>query len=547
MYTWFYGFSEEPFNNNPDSKFLFLTKTHQQTLDFLVRKIRERREFIFVLGEAGSGKTTLIQHMLDTLDKEVKAVGIFNTPISLEEVLENTLLQVGIPSGPPNRISLVNQLNDYLKSLPSDGTLVVIIDEAQDLPPEVMDELGLLLSPGTLSSRKLQIILVGQPELRAKVELLDRKELRPNAEIEGQIQPLNEEEGYGYIAHRLSRVGSDIDKVFTPEAITLICRYAKGNPRTINILGDNSFLIGYSLSKKKVDSDIVTQVLEDLDYIRGEEGGRREPRAGRKIRSPGTRAKSSFFRKMSYSLLALAAMGIIIFLGRTYLKAPEEQRVARFPIQLPSAKERVIPPSPEAKPGLTAKEAPKPVAEHKPRASAQGPERMPPAPSARETIGAQISAPKTQPEVPVKKTVVTKAGESIYTIAARTYRVANTSVVDHILESNPWIANPNKLLAGQTVRLPEINEQFLIIEAHGGTCRIRLGTFLKPEYSTFLKGQPLLEGKMIEIIPRKLPSGETWYRAVAGKFSTREEGLRVIRALKGKGLSPYFPGFKKSP
>jgi len=138
-----------------------------------------------------------------------------------------------------------------------------------------------------------------------------------------------------------------------------------------------------------------------------------------------------------------------------------------------------------------------------------------------------------------------KAGDSLYTLAAQNYRVANTSVVDRILEANPQISNPNKLLANLPVRLPDITEESLVVETGDGTYRIRLGTFLKAEYSGFLQGEPALRGKQIEIVPRRLATGETWYRALAGKYATREEGLKVVRELKGKGLSPYFPGFRK--
>ena len=130
MYTWFYGFSEEPFNVNPDPNFLFLSETHQQVLDFLIRGIQERAGFILVLGDLGSGKTTLIQHLLNILDKKVKAVAIFHPHDTLEELLEGTLRELGVPAVPHNKVSLVRQLNDYLHSLAPDETLALLIDEA---------------------------------------------------------------------------------------------------------------------------------------------------------------------------------------------------------------------------------------------------------------------------------------------------------------------------------------------------------------------------------------------------------------------------------
>jgi cell division protein FtsN len=156
------------------------------------------------------------------------------------------------------------------------------------------------------------------------------------------------------------------------------------------------------------------------------------------------------------------------------------------------------------------------------------------------------SLTKPREEARVKRIVTVHPGDSIYTIAEKNYKVANTSIVDQILEFNPKIANPNKLFANQEVKLPEITETSLVIESADGSYQVRLGTFLKAEYATFLKGQPALKGRGVEVVPRKLSSGGTWYRAVAGKFNTREEGLRVIQELKKQGLSPFFPGFRKS-
>jgi general secretion pathway protein A len=610
MYTWFYGFSEEPFNVNPDPNFLFLSETHQQVLDFLIRGIQERAGFILVLGDLGSGKTTLIQHLLNTIDRKVKAVAIFRPHDTLEDLLEDTLRELGVPAVPHNKVSLVRQLNDYLHGLGPDETLALLIDEAQELSPEVMEELRLLPTPETLRDGKLQIILAGQPELKAKLDSAGLRELRQKIEVVGQLRPLKEEECRRYIADRLRRVDSEISRVFTNEALDRICQYGKGNPRTINILCDNSFLVGYGLSKKKVDTAIVAAVLEDLDFIGSGGLDERKPEEGRRAKAQAAPGTGDLFRKISYSFLALVGVGVLILLGRIYLKEPEETLMARFPIQPPALQERGAlpreeaspekaaqadpqpekirqPPTPEPpsraariisaektpSPGEGKKPAAPPAAEKKAAARAPAEEAKPasalpgrsepapvfaerkPSPPAERLAGlskpepappaSTPAGPRAKVETQAKKTVPVKDGDSLYNFAAQNYRVANTSVVDQILELNPQIANPHKLPANLQVRLPEITEESLVIAAGDGTSQVRLGTFLKPEYSTFLKGEPALRGRPIEIVPRRLATGETWYRAVAGKFSTREEGVEVVRELRAKGLSPYFTGFKK--
>jgi phage tail protein X len=313
------------------------------------------------------------------------------------------------------------------------------------------------------------------------------------------------------------------------------------------------------------------------------------------------------FRKIVFSLLVLVGIGVIILLVRFYWGSPEEQPVARLPLQSPTQhgkggtspllenkldllKEAVPTTKTGPNPSGPAEDSdrrlsaalsestepkptvPPPTIEKKPVPSAPMPEVKPSVPvplmeAKKEPQLKEISketktkdsAKKTKPvppdskkpesknsiQQPDKKTVMVKAGDSIYTIAEETYKVSNTSVVDRILELNPKIANPDLLPANQKIRLPEITEESLVIQSSDASVKVRLGTFMKPEYAHFLKGHPALQGKEIEITPWKTPSGRTLYRATAGKFNSREEGLEVIHNLKEKGLSPFFEGFKK--
>jgi phage tail protein X len=254
-------------------------------------------------------------------------------------------------------------------------------------------------------------------------------------------------------------------------------------------------------------------------------------------------------RKLGYSFLALAGVVAIILLGRIYLKGPEEQPAARFPIQPPTAGSSALVPS-EAKPDRVVRGV-IPRSEAGPQSPAAGDKGKEQDRKAAAVTKPLAVPPSSQaagakaPDETGKKAVAVRGGDSIYTIAEKNYRVANTSIVDRILEQNPQISSPGRLLANQEISLPQITEESLLIGSSDGTYRVRLGTFLKAEYSTFLKGQPALRGREIEITPRKLPSGETWYRVTAGKFKSREEGLKVVQDLKEKGLSPYFAGFKK--
>jgi phage tail protein X len=300
-------------------------------------------------------------------------------------------------------------------------------------------------------------------------------------------------------------------------------------------------------------------------------------------------------RKIVFGLAVLVGIGSLLFLIQSFWGNFEERPTARIPIEAQTAQNKPSLSSSEVKPDLIEKAESKAETEGKPaepakiaesKTSAVLPETKVP-PSRSESSALDLKTPPAEPvrerkgpdAVPVKEVkkrattdgpaqksqtrvsvpkpkaldskkeegnvVIAKSGDSIYSIAAKTYQVANTSVVDLILELNPKITDPNKLLANLKINLADISNESLIFESPEGSCKIWLGTFLKPEYSAFLKAYPALEGKEIEIIPRPVPNGETWYRVLAGIFDNREEGLKVIQDLKRDGLSPFFKGFKQ--
>ncbi len=585
MYTWFYGFSEEPFNANPDPAFLYWTETHRQAFDEMVRAIQEKKGLALILGELGTGKTTLVQHLVNTIEPKTLVTAIFHPPGAMEDLLEEILRKLGVPSAAHERESLVLQLNEYLQRLTPEETLALVIDEAQEMSPELMKEFLRLATPENGGARKIQVLLVGQPELREILKSEDLKGILETIEVQAEIHPLSEEESRLYLSHRLEKADSGTDRVFTPDALELIIKYGRGNPRKLNILCDNSFLIGYGLSKKKIDSAIVTEVLENSDFVGEEERIGWKSEEVRKPKTLAQRFKGSLFRKLAYALLALAGVGAIILVGRLYLKGPEEEVSTRFPIQPSPLKQAG---APEAKPYPVAKAPLQPEAEKKPPAAASEPaspalaekQPAPPAPKPEITPAVPPSSPEVKPApgkpespavpaekkpspkpetkiavlkplpapppspgakegAPPKKVVMVKGKDSLYSIGLQNYGIANTSIVDQILEANPQIEDPNKLANQQSIRLPEIREESLLIPLGDGTYQVRLGAFLKPEYAAFLKAAPSLRGKTVELLPRKLSSG------VPGGSREVQHPRRRIKGrprTQGKRLVPLFPG-----
>jgi general secretion pathway protein A len=263
-YNRFYGFSEKPFEVVPDPQFFYSSPSHLSVLTSVINGIESRENLVCVTGEVGTGKTTFVHFLLHCLEEKVKTALIAFPSNTFEELVSNILLSLGQVVLGEKKQALLDQLNGYLtEKMGEDKTLVVIVDEAQNLPSEVMEELGTFYEGGRWVAR-LQIILVGAPELDHKISTPRLRPFRQEIGVRCQISPLTEEESKKYIDHRLKLVGTRSREVFTPEAISMIVRHARGFPRVINIVCDNAFMIGYGLSKARVDEDMVRQAIKAM-------------------------------------------------------------------------------------------------------------------------------------------------------------------------------------------------------------------------------------------------------------------------------------------
>jgi general secretion pathway protein A len=234
----------------------------------MIYGIQERKGFVSLIGEVGTGKTTLIRHLLSILDPKIKRVSISQTLRSFEELLKEILSELGLPLADRSKFFLIHQLNNYLiQRLSRNETLVLIIDGAQNLSKEALEDLRLLSNLETDRFKPLQIVLAGQPELEEKLKSEELRQFRQRIGIRREILPLTGEESRRYIAHRLNKVRSSRQTIFTPQAVSLICWYARGIPRVINTLCERSFLIGYAKARKPIDEKIVNEVLEERGIL----------------------------------------------------------------------------------------------------------------------------------------------------------------------------------------------------------------------------------------------------------------------------------------
>jgi len=275
MYLAFYGLKQKPFNATPDPKFLYLTPGHREALAQLVYGVQENKGFIVLTGEVGTGKTTLLQTLLQRLDGNTAVAFVFNSTLPFDGLLEYMLEDFGIAKAGETRAQRLFALNNFLIERRRTGQkTVLIIDEAQNLDAPTLEQVRLLSNFETPTEKLLQILLVGQPELRAKLQLPELRQLKQRIGLQCRIQPLTQEETREYVRARLRIAGARDLRLFSEGAISRMAEYAGGIPRLVNIVCDHSLLIGYADQRRQIERDIVEQAIQYL-----EEGKRAQWRA----------------------------------------------------------------------------------------------------------------------------------------------------------------------------------------------------------------------------------------------------------------------------
>ena len=264
MYFKYYGFKEAPFNMTPNSRFFYQSAKHTEALSTLIYAIEERKGFVVITGDIGSGKTTVCRTLLNRLDSTTRTALITNTHISGKDLLTTILEELEVEFQTGSKAKLLYQLNEYLiEQLRNDSNVVLIIDEAQNLKPTVLEEVRMLSNLETEHEKLIQIIFLGQPELKKKLALARLEQLRQRIAVYYHLTPLTEEETKKYILHRL-KIASESDKqYFTNDALDLICQYSKGVPRIVNQLADSALLNGFIYEKEIIDKKLMQEVVNE--------------------------------------------------------------------------------------------------------------------------------------------------------------------------------------------------------------------------------------------------------------------------------------------
>lgn len=480
MYLSYYGLTREPFHITPDPEFLFESPSHREAYAAITYGVEQRKGFIAVTGEVGTGKTTIVRAYLKSLDaSQLQTIYVYSPDLSFDELLRLLLTELGESPDDDGTSLLLRRIQLKLIALFEEGKgLLLVIDEAQNMPIDTMEKLRTLSNLETTEDKLMQILLVGQPELDEKLNLHQLRQLKQRIAVRATLRTLTPLESVAYIRHRFERAGGDFHGVFAPGAVRSLLRHAKGSPRALNILCDNVLLAGFGAEQRPIRPALVNEVARDLDGIRRSRG--------MLVRWPAAAAV----------LLAvgLAAAGWTAWGGMTHEEEagrlsvvhaealPSARAGTEAPGNTPAVVAAVAPEHPEAAPVPPAP----PVAETPPvAADTKVDTPFVPAPVAVENVVSPvIPAPQAAPaplpmaarKMPAamaagETTRVVQPGENLTRLLLDIYGRCDAPLIRAVQARNPGIVDVNMILTGQTLVFPAVDEA-----SPGGTADSPVGS-----------------------------------------------------------------------
>lgn len=411
MYLSFYNLKKQPFHITPDPEFLYLSPSHKEAMASIIYGIEQRKGFVAITGAVGVGKTTILRSYLERADREhLKIIYIFNARLTFEGLVKTIYQDLGLPIKSNDVLEMVNHLYEILiEEYRQGNTVVMVIDEAQNMPVDTLEDLRMLSNLETSKDKLLQIVLVGQPEFEDELKLDRLRQLRQRLAVRSTIQPLTKEESLEYISFRLHKAGSNGRPVFTNKALKRIVTSAKGIPRVINILCDNALITGFGYQKNPVPVKIVKEISGDLS---------------------GSKSATSLRWWISGALaVAMLLFGIVWVFSNGDKATGKTKTVVQS-----EGKEQQ-------------------AAEKEPKEAAKPMEEVNSSPSVPVREEHAVVAAKKEPYA-IRRTVV--KGDSLSKMSLEVYGYADSDLVKEVHKNNPHISDPDIIPVGIEIVFPSM-------------------------------------------------------------------------------------------
>jgi general secretion pathway protein A len=545
MYAQYYGLSESPFALTPDPRYLYLSEAHREALASATYGVQERKGFVLILGEVGTGKTTLIRHLLGRFGPDIRTVFVFNPAVSFLELLQLILRDLELPCPSVRRVEMIETLNEFLLKEATAGRYVVlIIDEAQHLSPTVLEEVRMLSNLETARGKLIQILLVGQPELGEKLGRPELRQLRQRIGLVAELKPLSYAETVRYVAHRLEVAGRESQDVFTRRALGIIYRASGGIPRLVNVICDKALLLGYGSSSRRIGGGLIKEVLKDWAPFRRRSAAMTARARGRVGSPHGVHSWKPFWRIATIAAVGLAATAFYLVLAgqrdgqlmNRLRRAVASERVSRAGGETPPAPAATLPPRPLA----PVQSAPEAITKTNDNPQLAPPTVDPkPSPSAvAEPLSATRQpspdvAPPMDPGGPREVTV--SQGDVLSGLVARRYGRADLTLLDFVKAANPNLPSIDVLQPGQRLKLPALDPQAMVLDAGDGSgFRLHLLTVWDAQGPSFRDLRSAVErrGRRVYVTPVTLTANDTAYRVTVGNFSSRRDAEAFSRSFR---------------
>jgi general secretion pathway protein A len=439
--------SREPFQLTPDPEFIFLSTSHREALASIMYGVEQRKGFVAIIGEVGVGKTTILRSYLEEINKQqLKIIYIFNTDVSFNGLLKTICQELELSAKTDDSFEMVNNLHQWLIDEYKEGrNVVLIIDEAQNMPVETLENLRMLSNLETTTDKLIQIVLVGQPELEQKLNLKELRQLNQRVAIKTNIMPLNRRESMAYIRHRLTKAASKDNTIYSKRALEMIVKQAQGIPRIINILCSNALLTGYAYQQQKISSRIIKEVIADLKGKR--KGQTRLLRWGLALFAVFLLIFGIYWISR-YEDVTLSTVDSLI------IPAISKEQSLKFednPVVSPTEKVFLYEKEIDS---MNGKEPSSTIAKTVPATAKETTESSNPITEVAKTEKEQINP--EEKTFPLKKIVQT--GDTLYSLISDVYGHSDTELIELVKESNPKIKDINLILAGDEIVFPEARE-----------------------------------------------------------------------------------------